>query len=107
MAGVSPGVARSMHHKVIPTNNCRVGGWEVGVDGGNPWGQVASPLSPFCPLDWQNLDLSWSKHGPAEFSGQTLGSRWRGNPRIQVASPLSPFCPLDWQNVDLSWSKHG
>ena len=71
-AGVSPGVAISMHHKVIPTNNMSLWwlqGWDVGVDGGNPRGQVASPLSPFCPLHWQNLDLSWSKHGPVEFSG--------------------------------------
>ena len=68
-AGVSPGVAISMHHKVIPTNNISLWwlqGWEVGVDGGNPRGQVASPLSPFCPLHWQNLALSWSKHGPLQ-----------------------------------------
>ena len=41
-------------------------GWEVGLDGGNPRGQVASPWSPFLLLDWQNFALSWSKHGPLQ-----------------------------------------
>ena len=30
--------------------------------GGNPLGQDASPWAPFCPLNWQNLALLYSKH---------------------------------------------
>ena len=33
---------------------------------GNPLGQVPPPWAPFCPLNWQNLALLCSKHGPLE-----------------------------------------
>ena len=71
-AGVSPGVAISMHHKVIPTNNISLWwlqGWEVGVDGGNPRGQVASPLSPFCPLKLGPLMVQLSSNLSSIFIG--------------------------------------
>merc|ERR1712114_62644 len=45
---------------IYPENLC--------LSGGSPRAQVASPLSPFCPLHWQNLALSWSKHGPLQIS---------------------------------------
>ena len=50
-------------------------------------GQVASPLSSFCPLHWQNLDLSWSS-----WTVVTLRARW------------PPLCPPFVLYIGKTWS---
>ena len=57
-AGVSPGVAISMHHKVIPTNNISLGrwGWTV-VTLGARWPLLCHPFV-------LNIGKTWPSHGP-------------------------------------------